>query len=126
MQTSLERLVNLPQLSMAQRADKTQHVHSVYRMMHGPYSKRGPKSLVPETNRTSLEVSGLTSVDVPTRRAEGGDHVFWSRVGRTRRRETWWKRLDAYLSSCDSLKYSSAGYAQVAAMYRTDDGPAER
>ena len=55
-----------------------------------------------------------------------GDHVFWSRVGRTRRRVTWWKRLDAYLSSCDSLKYSSAGYAQVAAMYRTDDGPGEQ
>lgn len=79
-----------------------------------------------ETNRTSLELSGLTSFDVLTRRAEGGDHVFWSRAGRTRRRVTWWKRLDAYLSSCDSLKYSSAGYAQVAAMYRTDDGPAEQ
>jgi hypothetical protein len=81
---------------------------------------------VSETNRTSLELSGLTSFDVLTRRAEGGDHVFWSRVGRTRRRVTWWKRLDAYLSGCDSLKYSSAGYAQVAAMYRTDDGPAEQ
>lgn len=52
--------------------------------------------------------------------------MFWSRADRTRRRVTWWKRLDAYLGSCDSLKYSSPGYAQVAAMDRTDDAPAEQ
>jgi len=94
--------------------------------MHGSHGYWRLKSLVSEANRASLEVSGKTSVDIPARRAEGGDHVSWSRVCRARRRVTWWKRLDAYLSSCDSLKYSSAGYAQVAAMYRTDDGPAEQ
>jgi hypothetical protein len=126
MQTGLERLVNWPKLSMARRTGKTQHVQYAHRRMHDSHSERRLKSLVPGPNRTSLDVSGLTSVGVPTRRAEGGDHVFWSRLGRTRRRVTWWKRLDVYLSSCDSLKYSSSGYAQVAAMYQTEDGPAEQ
>jgi hypothetical protein len=52
--------------------------------------------------------------------------MFWRRIGRTRQRGTRWKRLDAYLSSCDSLKYSSYGYAQASRTYRTDDRPVEQ